>query len=145
MGLDQYLSGAKKDRGILTNWEDVYSWRKANEIHGYFSRLHEERTGSELENCEQMLLYRADIETMVERLKEAVESFYLDGDDSKAREWFPCTPGFFFGSYNMGSWYWHDLEDTAEKLQSLLDEGDFEETKYEDDMPYMYFKYYGWW
>lgn len=88
-----------------------------------------------------MLVTRQDLEKMTERLKKAIQE-HRDGDDSFAKEWFPPTRGFFFGSYDMDEWYWADLEDAVMKFQELLNVGSEDD---EGDPQYVFFKYYAWW
>lgn len=136
MGLDQYLMGTYELNGIFTDWTELYSWRKANQIHGYFDRLQEDREGHCLDNCESILLSRDDLKKFVEDCKRAVEDYYLRKDKIFAEEVFPPTEGFFFGTYGMDSWYWNELENTVEALEKYTDE------EYSN---YKYFRYYGWW
>ena len=46
-----------------------------------------------------------------------------------AVEQLPPADGFFFGSTEVGDWYWQDLEDTVKMIDSIL--ADFPEGKWE--------------
>jgi hypothetical protein len=46
-----------------------------------------------------------------------------------AVEQLPPADGFFFGSTQVGDWYWQDLENTVNMIDSIL--VDFPEDKWE--------------
>jgi hypothetical protein len=39
-----------------------------------------------------------------------------------AMELLPPTSGFFFGSHTIDEWYWQDIKDTIEKLDTALEQ-----------------------
>lgn len=135
MGLDMYLEATTEPNDVLTYWEEVMYWRKANQIHGYIEDLCANRDWN-FENCEWVLLSREDIETLRDHAKEAVEQFYHEGKTDKAEKWFSPTVGFFFGNYDMDYWYWKELERTVVELTGLLED---------TDEPYELFRYLASW
>lgn len=134
MGLDQYLQGAHKFNAADEEWNRIYYWRKANQIHGYFDQIAVERKGDILDNCETLILRPHDLRQFINDCKLAVEDYYLRGDSSFAEKVFPPTEGFFFGNTAMDSCYWSQLEDTVVDLEKIMQENDYE-----------YYRYYGWW
>ncbi len=135
MGLDMYLTSNKRG--------EVMYWRKANQIHGWFTR--------KLNELENQNTYPVSYDTLEDllmdciRVKDSliaggtvmkdtvVESEYKDGEryekverrpqfkETKiAMELLPPMPGFFFGSYDIDEWYLKDLEETIEKLSEVL-------------------------
>ena len=96
----------------------VAYWRKANAVHGWFCALDGGR-----DECQDIRVPR---EKLVE-LREACESVLrvpanIGGrlEDTAAEVGLVPTPGFFFGSYELGDWYMNDLELTVQQIDAIL-------------------------
>jgi hypothetical protein len=135
MGLDQNLISNK--RGV------VITWRKANQIHGWFDqRLNgvENVTRYSVKSSDLVLLLDNCIRVKEQliaggtKLKEQiVERIMKDGEiiersepqpvyvnTALAEQLLPPTPGFFFGSYEYDQWYLNDIDFTIEQLMKIL-------------------------
>jgi hypothetical protein len=113
---------------------DCAYWRKANQIHAWFDTQHQERAGKPLENCEEMQVSMDQLRRLVKLCEELLES----RDPIAATRKLPPQAGFFFGSTDMGEWYWADLEETVKQLKPW--------TQLPDEMgKWLSFSYHGWW
>jgi hypothetical protein len=118
MGLDMHMYASK---GEELTAEDLYEegkyeqlqswyWRKANQIHNWMV--------SNIQDGEDDCgLYEAPI-SQIKKLYKEVNYALTTGDSSKL----PPTPGFFFGSTEVDSWYWEDLRDTQRYLGEMMDD-----------------------
>jgi hypothetical protein len=102
MGLDMYLTDKQ---GIELGY-----WRKANAIHGWIVR---EKAGS-VDNCQTIPLIRDDLE----QLRKVCLNVLLNPE--KAHDYLPPTTGFFFGSAEVDTFYFQDLQDTVNILDGVL-------------------------
>lgn len=150
MGLDMYLQSNKRG--------EVMYWRKANHIHGWFTR--------KLNELENQKTYPISYETLEDLLMDCiqvkdsliaggtimkdtvVERGHQDGkafekveprpqfkNTKVALELLPPTEGFFFGSSDIDEYYLKDIEETIESLTKVLS------TKEKGER----FYYYAWW
>ena len=103
MGLDMYLRDS-------TGKNELGYWRKANAIHGWIVR---EKANDE-DECQKIPLTRNDLK----RLRGLCLNVLLD--PKKAQEYLPPTSGFLFGSYEVDTFYFEDLQDTVKILDSIL-------------------------
>ena len=100
--------------------EEVISWRKANQIHGWFMRnVAQDDIG---EGIGPFYVRRKDLVRLLEDCKETLCA--LDAEDyDKAEEILPPMQGCFFGQYDVKhSWYKQDIVDTIDQLVNLLSE-----------------------
>ena len=168
MGLDMYLYAHRKVtcphcgeviHGV-SEGEEVAYWRKANQIHKWFS---DHCAGGELENCEEYLVTKEQLQELLSTCKKVMavskivqgkvkngthlnketnrwEPIYEDGktikDPSIAQEILPTEDGFFFGSTEYDQYYLEDVKSTIEQVEKILEETDFDE--YE-------ILYHAWW
>lgn len=102
MGLDMYLVDAKG--------KECAYWRKANAIHGWFVR----ELADGVDECQSIPVTRTDLE----RLHDVCAAVL--NDINKAQELLPPTPGFFFGSYDIDTYYQEDLQDTLKVIGNIL-------------------------
>lgn len=102
MGLDMYLRDS--------TGSEIGYWRKANAIHGWVVR---ERAGN-VDNCQEIPLTRDDLK----RLRGLCLNVLLD--PRKAHDYLPPTSGFFFGSTEVDTFYFEDLQDTVKILDDAL-------------------------
>ena len=109
----------------------VAYWRKANQIHQWFTvgqndDTRSEKSGEELlklvEICKKVIasLEKQELIKKTEKSyggKEYEIEVYPNID--LAMELLPPQSGFFFGDYNVGEWYVEDLKDTIEQLKDV--------------------------
>jgi hypothetical protein len=135
MGLDMYLSAKKylsdynpeakeaKDaimdlpypmfksgmRVKEVSFEAMY-WRKANAIHKWFV----DKCQDGVDECQETYVDIARLRELLDTCKVVL------ADKSKAGELLPPSSGFFFGSTDIGEYYFDDLQSTVDGLESLL-------------------------
>ena len=97
-----------KDHAIVEI--EVAYWRKANAIHGWFTKHAEE------DDCTPIYFTREQIADLLGTCKQVLQANTKD----VAEELLPPTTGFFFGSYDIDDWYWNDVKETANKLDEIL-------------------------
>ena len=100
MGLDMFLS----DKNGL----DVAYWRKANQIHGWFVT----NVQNGIDDCKEYEVPRDKIKELLQLCKTVLET----KDSSKL----PPTRGFFFGTSQVDSYYWNDVQETIYLLEEAL-------------------------
>jgi hypothetical protein len=150
MGLDMYLLSNKRG--------EVMTWRKANHIHGWF-----ERKLKGLDNQTQHAIAYDALEDLLMDCIRVKDSLIAGGTQLKdtviaegfennkyykkveprphfknikvALELLPPTPGFFFGNYDIDEWYLQHIEETIDKLSTVLS------TKEKGEK----FYYHAWW
>jgi hypothetical protein len=98
---------------------NVAYWRKANQIHAWFI-LNYAKDG--VDDCSPVFVGE------IGRLRELRDLCQQVLDDhSKAEELLPVGEGFFFGSYDYNEYYFADLENTIEQIDTLLSNPKFAE------------------
>lgn len=128
MGLDMYLNAKRfiwfnendlaetvsqafseiKGRKVKEVIVEALYWRKANAIHKWF--VDNVQNGED--DCGYYYVSREDLE----QLRDLILDVLKTRDSSKL----PPQAGFFFGSSDVGDWYWADLEQTAQDIDTLL-------------------------
>jgi hypothetical protein len=88
----------------------VGQWRKSNHIHEYFVINCQ---GGE-DDCRESFVDREKLGELLYLCKQVI------ADHSKANELLPTSEGFFFGSTDYDEWYFQDLADTVEILETCL-------------------------
>lgn len=117
MGLDMYLERRAAGAGESANTEEVFYWRKANHIRRWII----DHTGyCDEDNCVYYVLTKADLEQLLKDCKAVKE------DHSLAESVLPTMDGFFFGSTDYDKWYFDDINNTIDGLETILDETDFD-------------------
>lgn len=141
MGLDMYLFARKKTKENvlppteteLNEFIEVGYWRKANQIHRWFSELAEEKKGHQLENCEYIIIDRDDLVRLEERCKLVLENVKnIEVVDAIL----PTLAGFFYGGIDYDEWYYDEVKDTLEQIAEILHTFDFENEE---------LLYWAWW
>jgi hypothetical protein len=94
---------------------EVGYWRKHSDLHGYFTKIYEERGGEESFNCEPLFLSKNECLDVIEYSKQMIKSIE-DGDDVEH------TSGFFFGESAVSDW-----EDTIKIFEKVIEEVDFDD------------------
>jgi hypothetical protein len=105
MGLDMYLYEKQV--------HEVAYWRKANAIHGWIIN-----TTNAIDDCTPISLTKQDLYNLREVCMDVLDVHTED----YAEEMLPPTSGFFFGANQIGDWYWEDLKDTIDKLNTALEQ-----------------------
>ena len=105
MGLDMYLYRKTID--------EVAYWRKANAIHGWIIS-----NASAVDNCTPIHVSKMDLVQLRDNCQKVID----EGTLETALELLPPASGFFFGSTEVDDWYWQDIKDTLEKLNTIIDE-----------------------
>ena len=132
MGLDMYLEAdlsiydetVKENVGDVVNVSnyklnavlfEIMYWRKANAIHKWFV----DNCGDGDDKCQRMEVSVSMLKDLLKLCKEVVDSPHL------APTILPTTDGFLFGSIEYGHWYFKNLEDTINCLESLFKNSQF--------------------
>ena len=92
--------------------EEVGYWRKSNQIHNWFVQNVQNGT----DDCGTYFVSEEQLEELLELCKKVLDNNKL------AEELLPSTNGFFFGSTDYDEWYFSDLTNTVEIIESLLSE-----------------------
>lgn len=143
MGLDIYFSKRKKEL------KEVAYFRKVNFLVKYVDEIK-----GEIDNCEDVILEKKDIEELVRRCDLVINSLksselkkikyvsciqYENGIEKDiygekdvfvntkiAEELLPTTEGFFFGSASYDEYYLEDVKKVKSDMERILKEVDFE-------------------
>lgn len=107
----QALEADKFAKGHIISEVEVAYWRKANAIHGWFVKHAEE------DDCTPIFFTRDQIADLVFTCKTLLDNM----NEELAEELLPPHQGFFFGSYEIDSWYWDSIKETYETLSQVLD------------------------
>lgn len=145
MGLDMYLKGKRYlssyfkegDNEIANNISDMFPelagirsivkevmvelgyWRKANAVHDWFVKNCQ---GGE-DNCRPYFVGRVQLVELKQICQEIL------ADRAKAAELLPPAAGFFFGGTEIDEYYFQDLEQTINIIDTCLglpDDWEFE-------------------
>ncbi len=132
--------------------EEVIYWRKANQIHNWFTKnvqngnddcgdyyvsLEQLKTLRDI--CENVLIESKLVDGIVKngsfanketnfKFKDNLELGKVIKDFSYAEENLPCSGGFFFGGTDYDEYYYNDVLETLNSLNEILNEdniGDF--------------------
>jgi len=101
----------KKER-ITYIEEEIGYWRKANQIHKWF--VDNVQDGED--DCGNHDVSEEQLEELLGLCKKVLENNQL------AEELLPSTSGFFFGSTDYDEWYFNDIKNTIEIIESILSE-----------------------
>ena len=105
MGLDMYLYEKQT--------HEVAYWRKANAIHGWIINH-----ANAIDNGTPIPLTKQDLY----KLREVCLKVLKSHTEEAAFELLPPTEGFFFGNNKIDEWYWSDVSDTIDKLNTALEQ-----------------------
>ena len=83
-------------------------WRKANQIHKWF--VDNVQGGND--NCGEYYVSHEKLKSLLDLVNKALAERNPSLLQPRA--------GFFFGSYDIDEWYWHDLKDTIKQLDRVL-------------------------
>lgn len=132
MGLDMYLKGSRymwhgpeetaastaigkmfpelQGKIVQKVEAELMYWRKSNAIHQWF--VTNVQGGND--DCNDYYVSKEDLYNLLALCRTVL----INRD--QASELMPTAGGFFFGSTNYGESYFDDIEDTAQKLDQLL-------------------------
>lgn len=144
---DGWIIEAREKRG-KPFIEQVAYWRKANQIHKWFS---DKLADGDFENCAVMKVTRGQLEELLNLCLDVignckmVDGMVVNGyrlesgkwtpnyergetieDSTFAQQNLPTESGFFFGSQEYDQYYMEDVKSTVIQIQKILDETDFE-------------------
>ena len=105
-----------EEKALKVKTEEVGYWRKANQIHNWF--VNHVQNG--VDDCGSYLVTKEQLQ----ELYYTVDVVMLNPE--RAMELLPTRPGFFFGSCDYDEYYYRDLSQTAEILDSILTYTNFE-------------------
>ena len=89
----------------------VAYWRKSNQIHKWFV----DNVQDGKDDCDEYPVNRATLKKLQDLCVEVIKN------KDVAKDTLPTQEGFFFGSYEYDDWYFHDLEDTINQIQDVLE------------------------
>ena len=131
MGLDMYLNArqftarqfSKPDlfnklvkeapfavKDFATLEVQVAYWRKANHIHAWFVK----HVQKGVDNCEEYYVSRDQLQLLLDNCKIVLMH------REEAPNLLPVQEGFFFGNYEYNEYYFSDIQDTIDQLESIL-------------------------
>lgn len=148
MGLDMFLYGVYKDKRkdvfepSSGKWEECCYWRKANQIHKWFSvrfikeqdpwglyEVSEEEIQGLLLLCKMLKVIKDNTDEYLKYIdtnwfnyinKIQKDNGYSPEDSIAFTLLPPDNIGCFFGSGDVDEGYWRDIENTIEQLESAL-------------------------
>ena len=94
-------------------------FRKFNALHSYIVKTFADG----IDNCQDIILYKEDVEQIKKVLDDVLNAHQ---QVEKAKELLPTQSGFFFGGTDYDEYYFEDVKDAADLMQSFLDNFDFE-------------------
>ena len=94
--------------------EEVGYWRKANQIHNWFVQNVQEGE----DDCGEYHVHEEQLEELLGLCKQVLTNNEL------AEKLLPSQSGFFFGGTEYDEWYFTDLKNTVEIIETLLSERD---------------------
>jgi len=100
--------------------EEAGYWRKANQIHQWF--VNNVQDGND--NCGTYWVSRDKLKELLELCNKVLS------DKINAGEYLPTASGFFFGSTNYDEYYFQDVENTIEIIESCLKDDDANDFEY---------------
>ena len=105
MGLDMYLYEKQV--------HEIAYWRKANAIHGWIIN-----NAGVVDDCTPIHVSKQDLIQLRDDCQKVID----EGTQDAALELLPPAEGFFFGSTQIDDWYWEEIKETLEKLNTIIDE-----------------------
>ena len=88
----------------------VAYWRKANQIHAWFVK----HVQKGVDNCEEYYVSRDQLQLLLDNCKIVLMH------REEAPKLLPVQEGFFFGHYEYDEYYFSDIQDTIDQLESIL-------------------------
>jgi len=88
----------------------VAYWRKANHIHAWFVK----HVQGGVDNCEDYYVSRDQLQLLLDNCKIVLMN------REEAQNLLPVQEGFFFGNYEYNEYYFSDIQDTIDQLESIL-------------------------
>lgn len=107
---------------VSTITEEIAYWRKFNALHAFIVN----HFADGVDECQKIFLYDEQLKKIHHTLKTILD------DTSLAGELMPPSQGFFFGSDEIGEWYWKDVENAYKVFSEILSDGeDYREYYYQ--------------
>lgn len=114
MGLDMYLFKKLKDTD--SKMVEVMYWRKANQIRRWFDN----NLPGNVANCKYTKVTKTHLEDLIATCEHVLQN------PEQAEELLPTQKGYFFGYTGYDKWYFEDLKETIEGLNSVLEQVDWD-------------------
>lgn len=105
---------------VHTIIEKVGYWRKANQIHNWFVQ----NVQGGHDNHDEYRVSREQFQNLLDDINTVLNAKGYDDEADVIEDLLPTHDGFFFGSTEIGEWYWGDLEYTKNLIQTVLNEID---------------------
>lgn len=112
-----YLSDISTKYQVRAVELNLITWRKVNCIHNWFV-LKNVQNG--VDDCNRYLVTKSNLEALQKVVKQVLD------DNSLAMELLPPSKGFFFGSQELDSYYFTDLQYTYDRITDVLNSYDNE-------------------
>lgn len=109
---------ACKDSPYVYAEVNVGYWRKANSIHKWFV----ENVQKGVDDCGTYCVSFEKLDQLKETCQKVLDARGTDTALDTSLKLLPPTSGFFFGSTEVGEYYYNDIEYTVELLTKLLTE-----------------------
>ena len=91
---------------------NVAYWRKVNAVHRWFVI----NVQNSNDDCGEYHVTREKLQELLDICK------LIELNPDSAPELLPIQQGFFFGSYEYDKWYFEDIKQTIEQIESILKE-----------------------
>ena len=96
--------------------EEVGYWRKADAIHGWIVN----NCADGVDDCQPIPMTKKKLAELHKLACLVLGSKDDPNAEQIALKNLPPTQGFFFGSTEIGDWYWEDIKDTVNILANVL-------------------------
>ena len=90
---------------------NVAYWRKSNMIHKWFV----DNVQDGKDNCDEYPVSHEKLRELQGLCTQVIK------DKKMASVSLPTQEGFFFGSYEYDEWYFHDIQDTINQIEDVLE------------------------
>lgn len=111
-----YLSDISTKYQVRAVELNLITWRKVNCIHNWFVK----NVQNGVDDCNRYLVTKSNLEALQKVVKQVLD------DNSLAMELLPPSKGFFFGSQELDSYYFTDLQYTYDRITDVLNSYDNE-------------------
>lgn len=115
MGLDMWIK--KRQKKSDKKGEELGYWRKANQIRGWIAS----NVDGFKDNDETVIP-----KDKIEELADICDKVLINRSEKVSKELLPVSYGFFFGSDQYDEYYYDDVQHTADLLDKILKEVDFD-------------------
>lgn len=97
--------------------DEIAYWRKANHIHNWFVK----NVQNGIDECQSSEVSKEQLEQLLSDCKKVLKH------KDQARETLPTASGFFFGGTDYDEYYFQDIKNTIQQIETILNDVDFDE------------------